>query len=296
MKITRGCANGRTMTGPVDASANPRSAAATPSAALSHAPRLPCELIAHRGESHDAPENTLAAINLAWRRGATAVEIDVHLTSDAKLAVIHDPDTARVTANATRLVVAESTFSQLRSVDVGVWKGRPFAGQKIPLLQEVIATIPPEDHRRLIIEIKPGPETVDPLAEAIESSGRTIDRFVLISFNADSLRAARQRLPQIRTLYLSFMRQNKPTGCWSPTAQELIAMTHAVRADGVGVSVCDAVTPEFVAAFQRAGLACTVWTVDTVEEARRLIEAGVDAITTNRAAWLAEQLRGIPRE
>jgi glycerophosphoryl diester phosphodiesterase len=283
------------MNSPVD-SAITGSAAAAPSAASTHAPRQACELIAHRGESHDAPENTLAAINLAWRRGAMAVEIDVHLTRDAKLAVIHDPDTARVTANAARLVVAESTFSQLRSLDVGVWKGQSFAGQKIPLLQEVIATIPPEDHRRLIIEIKPGPETVDPLAEAIESSGRTSDRFVLISFNADSLRAARQRLPQIRTLYLSFIRQDKQTGGWSPTAEELIAMAHAARADGVGVSVCDAITPEFVATFKQADLACTVWTVDTVEQARRMIRAGVDAITTNRAAWLAEQLRATPCE
>jgi glycerophosphoryl diester phosphodiesterase len=261
---------------------------------LAQAPRRECELIAHRGESHDAPENTLAAINLAWQRGAAAVEVDVHLTRDAQLAVIHDPDTARVTANAARLVVAQSTFSQLQTVDVGAWKGRCFAGQKIPMLQEVIATIPPDDHRRLVIEIKPGPETVGPLAQAIESSGRTLDRFILISFNADSLRAARQRLPQIRTLYLAMLRRDQQTGRWSPTAQELLAVVHAIGADGVGVSVCEAITPEFVATFRRADLACTVWTVDTVEQARQMIEAGVDAITTNRAAWLTEQLRSMP--
>ncbi|HWP39916.1 MAG TPA: glycerophosphodiester phosphodiesterase family protein, partial [Tepidisphaeraceae bacterium] len=80
------------MTGRADASAKAGSPAPSPSAA--QAPRRECELIAHRGESHDAPENTLAAINLAWRLGAAAVEVDVHLTRDAQLAVIHDPDTA----------------------------------------------------------------------------------------------------------------------------------------------------------------------------------------------------------
>jgi glycerophosphoryl diester phosphodiesterase len=99
-------------------------AATTASRADSPAPAsppssLPVEIVAHRGESHDAPENTLAAINLAWQRGVQSVEIDVHLTKDGKLITIHDADTLRVTGGPKRggqkLIVLEHTADELQS-------------------------------------------------------------------------------------------------------------------------------------------------------------------------------------
>src|SRR5687767_10257607 len=86
------------------------------------------QFIAHRGASHDAPENTLAAVRLAWAQHADAVEVDVHLTRDGRLAVIHDPDTQR-TAGVAR-VVAQSTLAELQLLDVGRWKASRFAGEK----------------------------------------------------------------------------------------------------------------------------------------------------------------------
>src|SRR3954466_7120047 len=114
------------------------------------------QIIAHRGASHDAPENTLAAARLAWAQHADALEVDVHLTRDGRLAVIHDPDTRR-TADVAR-AVAESTLAELPQLDVGTWKDRRFAAERIPALEDVFAVVP--DGKRVFVEIKGGPEVV----------------------------------------------------------------------------------------------------------------------------------------
>ena len=85
-------------------------------------------IIAHRGESRLAPENTLAAINLAWQRGADAVEIDCHLTADGHLIVCHDDNTRRTAGR--KLVIRQSTLAQLRELDAGAWKGVRWGGPK----------------------------------------------------------------------------------------------------------------------------------------------------------------------
>src|SRR5256886_17013132 len=86
------------------------------------------EIIAHRGASHDAPENTLAAIRLAWQQQADAVEVDVQLSKDGKLVVIHDDNTKRSGRFARK--VNALTLDELRKLDVGRWKGNRWAGEK----------------------------------------------------------------------------------------------------------------------------------------------------------------------
>ena len=124
------------------------------------------EIIAHRGESSLAPENTLAAVQLAWAGDADAVEIDVRLTADGHLVVCHDADTERTTGQ--KLVVGECTLAELRALDAGAWKGAEWAGQKIPLLAEILDTIP--ENKRLFVEVKVGPGS----GAGVERGGRKI--------------------------------------------------------------------------------------------------------------------------
>ena len=106
------------------------------------------DIIAHRGASHEAPENTLASVRLGWAQGADAVEVDVRQSRDGHIVVIHDAHTRR-TAGVTRRVRAE-TLDELRALEVGRWKHRRHAGEKIPTLAEVIETVPPG--KRLFVE------------------------------------------------------------------------------------------------------------------------------------------------
>src|SRR3954470_14279804 len=120
------------------------------------------EIVGHRGASFDAPANPVAAIKLAWEQKADGSEFDIYLTKDGQIAVIHDKDTKR-TAGGVNKVVAESTLAELRALDVGKWKGEKFAGEKIPTLAEMLATVPPG--KRVFIEVKCGPEIVPELVK-----------------------------------------------------------------------------------------------------------------------------------
>ena len=112
------------------------------------------DIIAHRGASHDAPENTLASVRLGWAQEADAVEVDVRQSRDGHIVVIHDAHTRR-TARVKRLVRAQ-TLDELRALDVGRWKHPRYAGEKVPTLAETIEigwrlldTLPREDLLRL---------------------------------------------------------------------------------------------------------------------------------------------------
>ena len=106
-------------------------------------------VIAHRGASHDAPENTLEAFRLAWEQGADAIEGDFRLTADRRIVCIHDATTARTGDRTLR--VSRSRFDALRRVDVGAWKGARWRGASIPSLEEVLACVPAG--KRLFIEL-----------------------------------------------------------------------------------------------------------------------------------------------
>ncbi len=233
-------------------------------------------MIAHRGFSSRAPENTLAAFRLGWEAGADGVECDVHLTKDGQVVCIHDDHTERV--GDRRLIVAETSWPELRSLDVGAWKGEEWADEKIPLLREAIATGPPS--LLWVVEVKCGPEAVEPLLNAIDSTGHDWGRVVIISFNEDSLVALKAKRPDARAYWLSYL-EERSDGSVSPSPAEIVDMVTALNLDGFGGESGGGVTSALAATLQSAGLDLNVWTVDDPSEARRMKSLGVTSITTN---------------
>src|SRR5690606_17417748 len=120
--------------------------------------------VAHRGASYTAPENTLAAFDLAWQEGADGVEGDFRLTADGHIVCMHDANTERTAGQ--RLVVAESTLVELKSLDVGTWKHARYADERVPTLAEVLDTVP--DGKLFFVELKTGPEIVAPLKQVLD--------------------------------------------------------------------------------------------------------------------------------
>src|SRR3954468_21594878 len=98
------------------------------------------EIIAHRGASWEAPENTLSAVKLAWEQGADAVEVDVQLSRDKRVVVIHDDDTRKIAGLKKK--VAEQTWEDLQKLDVGRWKAARWTGERLADLDQVLATVP----------------------------------------------------------------------------------------------------------------------------------------------------------
>jgi len=234
-------------------------------------------IIAHRGASFDAPENTLAAVHLAWAKDADAVEIDVHLSKDSRIMVVHDKDTRRTAG--TKLVVRESPADDLRNLEVGSYKDVKYAGEKIPFLEEVIETIPADKY--LFIEVKCDAGILPYLAEQISLSGKK-DRLVVISFDFEVASGMKYRLPEVPVYWL----HNSLAGGYH---KKLIEKASQANLDGLNFNH-RGLSEEYVSAVHEAGMKIYSWTVDDPEEARRLTEMGIDGITTNRPAWLKEQL------
>lgn len=241
------------------------------------------DIIAHRGASWLAPENTLASVMLGWDKGAD-VEVDVYLTKDDRIVVIHDKTTKRT--GDKDLKVSETNLAELRKVDVGRFKSEEFAGEKIPLLDEVIATIPAG--RKLYVEIKCGPEILPFLEKVIDDSGRR-SQIVIIAFDFDTIAAAKKRMPDIGAYWLKGADKEKATRKYIPHGTGLVEKARSRGLDGLNVHA-GGVTREFAEAVRRAGLKLYVWTVDDPADAVRLADLKVDGITTNRPGWLREKL------
>jgi len=244
-------------------------------------------IVAHRGASRDAPENTIAAFELAWRQGADAIEGDFRLTQDGRIVCIHDSTTER-TAGAN-LVVAESTLAELRKLDVGRWRGAEWAGQRIPTLAEVLAVVP--TGKRILIEIKCGPEIVPVLKRVLDSSRLKRDQTILISFDAKVIAVAKKQLPTCKAFWLTGFRKDKKTGSWKPSPQKVLATLKEIRADGLDcAAVAGAVDRSLMSELGARAVELHVWTVDDLKTALHFQELGTRSITTNRPGWLREQM------
>ena len=154
------------------------------------------EIIAHRGASYLAPENTMSSVMLAWEKGAD-VEVDVHLSKDNRIIVIHDASTKRT--GKTDLIVKDTPSHELRELDVGSFKSEEYAGEQIPFLADVIETIPPG--RKLYVEIKCGKEILPILEMLINESGK-ISQIVIIGFDLETVTLSKE-LIDVPTYWLN---------------------------------------------------------------------------------------------
>lgn len=246
------------------------------------------KIVAHRGASFDAPENTLASFRLAWEQNADAIEGDFFLTKDQQIVCIHDSKTKRT--SGVEQVVSESTLEELRRLDVGSWKDPRFKGEKIPTLAEVLAIVP--QGKRIYIEIKCGPEIVPFLAPALKQSGLAAEQTIVISFNDKVIAATREQIPEIKAYWLAGFRNNPQTKALEPSGQELLATALKVRAHGIDVQAQrEMVNADFVKLLRQNQLEFHVWTVNSPDEARHFQQLGVDSITTDRPALIRSELK-----
>ncbi|MGI8604662.1 MAG: glycerophosphodiester phosphodiesterase [Verrucomicrobiales bacterium] len=253
-------------------------------------------IVAHRGASAYAPENTMPAFQLAWDLNADGVESDVYLTRDGRVMVMHDKDTAR-TARGSKLIMNESNSEALRTLDVGAWRGSWFVGTRIPFLEEVLANTPPG--KLQVIEIKDGVPTVAPVKEIIKKSGLPHDRVAIISFKFDVCIEARRLMPDFEVYLLKDTKKNKETGEYLPYPEDMLQKVKDAGLTGVDLEY-HPVNRKLVDEARALGLKFWVWTVDDEKAVEELTLLGVDAITTNvpntarRAAERSEHNAGDP--
>jgi glycerophosphoryl diester phosphodiesterase len=246
-------------------------------------------IVAHRGASHDAPENTLSAFKLAMEQGADAFEADFYVTTDGHIVCFHDNDTERISGE--KLSITGTPFDRLRRLDVGLWKGARWQGERMATMSEVLAAVP--EGKKIFIELKSGPEIVAPMAEAIAASSLSPEQIVIISFNEDAVAECKKQLPHLKACWLCRFEEPKDgKGKQPPTVDEVIATLKRIGADALDAqAVPDRVNKAFVERLRDAGFAeFHVWTVNDPKVARFYRDLGALSITTDRPGWLREQL------
>jgi glycerophosphoryl diester phosphodiesterase len=248
------------------------------------------DVVAHRGSSGVAPENTLAAVRLAVRQKAEVVENDVQRTKDGELVIMHDTTLARTT-NVEELFpgrapwnVGDFTLSEIKQLDAGSWFAPEFAGERVPTLAEWGQAV---GRLRMLLEPKspalyPGIEadldkelrTVKVFSQAIQQG-----RLVVQSFDHEWLRSYKQRAPEVPVGLLFGAR---------PTIADIASA--AQWAEQVNPAL-GAIDEPVVAAIHDAGLEAHVWTVNDGAGMRRAIDWDVDGIITNYPQVLLDILR-----
>ncbi len=224
-------------------------------------------IIAHRGDSGHAPENTLAAFERAVQLGAGFIETDLHLTRDARFVAIHDSTVDRTTNGHG--AVHDLTLAELRQLDAGLWFDRQFSGQPIPTLEETLE-FSCENDVVFYFEIKYDAAwgMHHALAAALSGSGNAA-RSIVISFDPATLLSLRLLDPSIMLALLS-----------EQPKTDLIKAT----LDCGARQICprfDLLSPALVAEAHRADLQVVTWTVNERENMREAIGLGVDGIMTD---------------
>tara|TARA_B110000014_G_scaffold257906_2_gene243203 strand:+ start:10412 stop:11146 length:735 start_codon:yes stop_codon:yes gene_type:complete len=231
------------------------------------------DIIGHRGASEDAPENTLAAIEEAWKQQADGVEVDVRITSDGNLVCIHDNNFLRTTGKDN--LIDELSLEEIKKLDAGSWRGKEWTNSAVPTLLEVLNSMP--ENKKIFIEVKSGIEVKESLINTIQESKISEKMVYIISFNREILSQVKKDLPGIKTNFLiSFDQSN---------ILDIDSLNSAIlksNIDGIGAQAHPQLTESFINSITAINKKVHVWTVDQPEQAKLYSRLGLSSITTNR--------------
>jgi len=225
--------------------------------------RPPVQVTAHRGHARAAPENTLSAMRKAIESGADYAEMDVQLTADGKVVLLHDSDLKRVAGDPRRL--EEVSFDEVRRLDVGSWFDPAFAGERVPTLTEVIDMC--RGKIRLNIELKffgPDRRLVKEVVDIVRQQQFESD-CLITSLNYDALVEVKKREPRLRTGVI---------------VAHALGDINLLEVDALSVRA-DFLTDQLMHSAHRDGKEVHVWTVNEARQMFALMKRGVDNIITS---------------
>lgn len=236
-------------------------------------------VIGHRGDAKNAPENTLISFKRAIEMGADGIELDVQMSKDGHLVVIHDERVDRTTDGIG--FVKDFTLKEIKRLDAGIKFGKKFSGERIPALYEVFDLVA-NQNIILNIEIKNGiviyPGIEEKLVEMIMDYNFR-DRVVISSFNHYSIREVKEIAPELKVGLLY--------ECGLVEPWYIANRMHAYSLHPFYFNII----PELVAGCKKNNIKLFPWTVDKKDDMERMIKLGVDAIITNDPQTLIDFIR-----
>jgi glycerophosphoryl diester phosphodiesterase len=243
--------------------------------------RFPVMVMAHRGFSGAAPENTLASFKKAIEIGVDVIELDVRFSKDGHLVVFHDDTLERTTRRIGR--VADLTLQELKGLDAGSWFGTSFAGERIPTLTEVLELI--RGRVLLNIELKKGDhgpysiiELADRTLDEIKKA-KMEDQVLFSSFDATGVARILEKDARIPAALISRNPWNSPFDVMEGNRFSILNCRR------------NTLNPVNFKRARQEGVRIGVWTVDTVEEMEKFVSMEVDAIITDHPDRLIRLLQ-----
>ena len=243
--------------------------------------KYPVMIIAHRGFSGAAPENTLASFQKAIEIGSDMIELDVQLSKDGKLVVLHDNTLERTTNGQGR--VEDYNLQELKKLDAGAWLGAQFSGEKIPTLEEALDLA---KGRVLVnIEIKhpehgqyPITDLADHALEEVKNAG-VIDRVIFSSFNPAALEWMKKNEPRVWGALLYHRAWNSLPEVTGGREYSVLNLRNSY------------LTKTKIDEIRRDGMKVNVYTVNPGEDLEQFVKSNVDGIITNHPDRLINILK-----
>ncbi len=242
--------------------------------------------ISHRGESIDAPENTLPAFKTAVERGF-GFECDVYLSADKRVFTFHDRSLTRTTNGACTNKCSEASWeTTISKLDVGgwgKWKGSKFSPTRPALLEEVLELA--TDGRQIYVEVKPGPEIVPYIKEIFAKQKKATPKNTLfITFNRVTCKALKEQMPEYKAYWLTGSKIGGGKTAKPITTDYLLSALKFTKADGVDCHFNpEIVTADLIKTIRDAGYEFHVWTINSLETSRLAFERGAQTVTTDCA-------------
>ncbi len=235
--------------------------------------RQEVDVVAHRGFSAVAPENTLAAIKAAIKAGATGCEFDVYACGSGEIVLMHDKTVKRTTSGDGK--VTELSLQQLRKLDAGTWKDKRYAGEKVPLLSEALKLLK-DSGCQPVIEIKM--EGISrQVIEDVRKAGM-LRKAAIIAFSANVVREIRSLEPGIECAWLC---SKTPAGTAAEKATWLKKQATACKAKLLDLNH-KMLSAELIEELKKRGFGVWTWTVNDKQRMQQLQQWGVDSITTDK--------------
>ena len=232
-------------------------------------------VIAHRGFSGAAPENTLVAIRKAIEVGADMVEVDVTVTADGEVILLHDETLDRTTDGEGSPI--ETTLEEIGNLDAGSWFAPEFAGERVPTLGEVLEMV----KGRILINVEIKSEAVEhgvvPKVASLIIGHGMLDQVVVSSFSPEALRQMKVTEPAVMTASL----YNKDVH----TGRDPLEIIQEVGSRGFNISG-KRLTPAMRDRCHRHGIPVAVYTINEPARMRLLVGMGVDAVFTDHPDWM----------
>lgn len=230
-------------------------------------------IIAHRGASAEAPENSLAAFMLGVMQKCDMIELDVHLTKDKQVVVIHDHTLDRTTNGIGE--IANLNYEDIKGYDCGKWFSDQYAEEYVPLLEEVLTKVPANVQFNVEIKAAGTPGMVSSLIDVLRKCDR-VESTVISSFHYGCLTELKKQLPEIRIGLL----YHKDVADFKKFEEESGVEVFSLHPHH------PLVTESYMEIANAAGKAVYPWTVDGEPDLRKLIDLGVAGIITNKPGLL----------